>query len=355
MKSFRQLVLDAAEGLAPAYFAMVMATGIVAIAAQLEEVPAIPTALARLNWFAYAVLWILTFVRLLRFPGRLMQDFADHLLGPGFFTIVAATSVLGAQAFLIERAESIAWFLWYATVGLWCLITYPFFVAMAVGEKKASLASEIDGGWLVAVVATQSLVVLRAAIGAEAVSSSAVQFLCLCLFLIGGMLYLVIVTLIFYRLHFLPLSPREFDMLYWINMGAAAISVLAGSLLILRAEVWPIIIEHLLFVEGVTVCFWAAASWWIPFLVGLMVWRYVVRGDELRYEPSLWGMVFPLGMYATATSELVRTEKLPFLDPIPHIFFYVALAAWLLTFCGLLWSLAAAFRARQTRERADPG
>ena len=347
MKSPRQLLLDAAEGLTPGYFAMVMATGIVAIAAHLEEIPAIPTALARLNWIAYGILWLLTLVRLLRFSGRLLRDFADHLRGPGFFTIIAATSVLGAQAFTIERSESTAIVLWYSAAGLWCLITYPFFVVMAVGEKKASLASQIDGGWLVAVVATQSLVVLRAAIGAEAIPSAGVQFFCLCLFLIGGMLYLFIITLIFYRLHFLPLSPREFDLLYWINMGGAAISVLAGSLLVLRADAWPIVADYLLFVEGVTVSFWAAASWWIPFLTALMLWRYVVRRDELRYEPSFWGMVFPLGMYATATFELMRAEKLPFLEPIPHIFAYVALAAWLLTFCGLLLSLAAGFRTRQ--------
>jgi tellurite resistance protein TehA-like permease len=357
MKRVRHFVLDAAEGLNPGYFAMVMATGIVAISAQLEEIPVVPTALARLNWTAYGILWLLTLVRLLRFSGRLMQDFADHRRGPGFFTIVAATSVLGAQAFVIERSESIAIVLWYVAAGLWCLITYPFFFAMAVGEKKASLASQIDGGWLVAVVATQSLVVLRAVIGAEAIPSSAVQFLCLCLFLIGGMLYLFIMTLIFYRLNFLPFSPREFDLLYWINMGAAAISVLAGSLLVLRADAWPIVADYLLFVEGVTVSFWAAASWWIPFLIALMLWRYVVRRDALRYEPSFWGMVFPLGMYATATFELMRAEKLPFLDPIPHVFVLIALAAWLLTFCGLLWSLAAGFvtrrPARLTHERSE--
>ena len=162
------------------------------------------------------------------------------------------------------------------------------------------------------------------------------------------MLYVLIITLIFYRLNFLPFSPREFDLLYWINMGAAAISVLAGSLLLRRADAWPIIVEHLLFLEGVTLCFWAAASWWIPILVALMLWRYVLRRDALRYEPSFWGMVFPLGMYATATFELMRAEGLAFLDPVPQLFVFVALAAWFLTFCGLLWSLgAASFRARR--------
>ncbi len=339
MRQVWRIILGAAEGLAPGYFALVMATGIVAIAAHLLEIPAIPIVLARVNWIAYAILWLLTVVRFVCFRDRLLQDFENHMRGPGYFTLVAGTSVLGAQAYSIEHAEAIALVLWYVAVGLWCLVNYPFFVAMAVGQKKETLTSEIDGAWLVAVVATQSLVVLRGVIGATLVPSPAVQFLCLCLFLAGGMLYLFIITLIFYRLDFLPFSPKEFDPLYWINMGGAAISTLAGSLLILRSDAWPVVAGYLPFLKGFTLFFWTAASWWIPFLVALMIWRYIVRKDELRYAPSFWGMVFPLGMYTAATFELMHAEKLPFLDPIPHGFVFVAIAAWLITFCGMLWSL----------------
>src|SRR5215467_4941776 len=151
-----------------------------------------------------------------------------------------------------------------------------------------------------------------------------------------------IITLIFYRLHFFPFSPRQFDPLYWIDMGGAAISALAGSLLLLRANAWPILGPYIPFLKGITLFFWAAATWWIPFLVALMVWRYVVRKDKLRYEPPLWGIVFPLGMYAAATFELIRAERLAFLGPLSRIFMFAALAAWVFTFFGFLWHLITA-------------
>jgi tellurite resistance protein TehA-like permease len=83
------------------------------------------------------------------------------------------------------------------------------------------------------------------------------------------------------------------------------------------------------------------ATWWIPLLIALMIWRYVVRKEVPRYEPALWGMVFPLGMYTTATFQLSRATGLGFLASIPEVFIFIALAAWLMAFAGLLrrlWS-----------------
>jgi tellurite resistance protein TehA-like permease len=120
----------------------------------------------------------------------------------------------------------------------------------------------------------------------------------------------------------------------------AAISVLAGSTLILRASTWPILEAYLPFLKSTTIFFWAAATWWMPFLVAMTAWRYLVRKDKFRYEPALWGMVFPLGMYASATFELIRAESLPFLSSISSIFMFVALGAWLCTFSGFVWHLS---------------
>ena len=65
-----------------------------------------------------------------------------------------------------------------------------------------------------------------------------------------------------------------------------------------------------------------------------------------RYEPALWGMVFPLGMRTTATFQLSRATRFEFLAAIPKTFIVIALAAWLIAFIGLVRHLAASLRAR---------
>ena len=102
------------------------------------------------------------------------------------------------------------------------------------------------------------------------------------------------------------------------------------------------------FLRGFTLFFWASATWWIPFLPPLMVWRYLICRDPVRYEPGLWGMVFPLGMYTTGTFHLSRALKVPFLIPIADVFILIAALAWLATFIGLLAHLARAVAPRPT-------
>lgn len=81
-----------------------------------------------------------------------------------------------------------------------------------------------------------------------------------------------------------------------LSTQSVAITALAGSVLILRGETWPLLGPLLPFLRGFTFFFWAVASWWIPFLFALMLWRYVWMRDRFTYEPAVWGMVFPLGM-----------------------------------------------------------
>jgi len=90
---------------------------------------------------------------------------------------------------------------------------------------------------------------------------------------------------------------------------------------------------------------WATATWWIPMLLILGIWRHGIRRFPLRYDPLYWGAVFPLGMYTVCTIRLSRAVNAPFLIVIPRIFVYVALFAWLLAFAGLVLQLRSAPRA----------
>src|SRR5512135_2241922 len=97
------LVKRAIRDLSPAYFAMVMATGIVSIAAHLYDMPVIADVLFAGNIVAFLVLLVLTGLRLLWFPRPFFADIADHQRGPGNLTLVAGTCVLGSQFVLITE------------------------------------------------------------------------------------------------------------------------------------------------------------------------------------------------------------------------------------------------------------
>ena len=331
---------DPLASLHPAYFALVMATGIVSIACGLLDLRPIAVPLLWLNCAFYAILWILTVMRLVRFRARFVADFTHHGRAVGFFTTIAATCVLGSQWLIVGNARTLAVGLWAFGIVLWAVVTYTVFAALTVKAEKPSLAEGINGGWLVSVVAAQSVSVLGTQLAAGfGDRAPLVLWFCLVVWLGGGMLYIWIISLIFYRYTFFEMQPSDLAPPYWINMGAVAISTLAGSLLAAAAPYSPLLRELLPFVKGLALMFWATATWWIPMLVILGFWRHIYRQFPLRYDPLYWGAVFPLGMYTVCTLRLSQVIDMPALMVIPKVFVYVAIAAWTLTLTGLIRQL----------------
>jgi tellurite resistance protein TehA-like permease len=156
---------------------------------------------------------------------------------------------------------------------------------------------------------------------------------------VGIVFYGIFITLFTHRIFFLRVEPEEMSPLFWVVMGAAAISTNAGSTLIANPSTVPFLQAMRPFVDGTTLILWAWSTWWIPLLVIFGVWRHLIRRCPLSYDPAYWNLVFPLGMYTVATFRLSLAADYPTLQNVCKVMVWVALAAWLATFVGMSGSL----------------
>ena len=324
---------DRLAGLVPGGFAIVMATGIVSIAARLLDHLAVSWALLAINVVLYPLLWAALLVRVAREPGRVVAELGSHERGPGFLTTVAASAVLGSQFDSFSLASELAVWLFGVSAVLWLVLIYSFLAAVTLRDVKPEVQVGLSGSWLLVVVATESLAVLGVRVAVSSAVPGPLIFACLAAFLLGGVLYALLMAMILYRFVFMPMIGALSGP-WWINMGAVAIATLAGAGL-MALPTFDVHVAVLRHVAGpLTAVFWAIATFWIPLLVVLYGWKHAVRREPIRYDVGQWSIVFPLGMYTAATTMFARNAGLAFLEPIAWWFFWLALIAWVLTAFG---------------------
>jgi tellurite resistance protein TehA-like permease len=330
----------------PGYFALVMATGIIAIAAMQQKIDWLADVLYLIDAVAFVALVVLFLARLVVFPHQFFADLTSHAKGFAFLTVVAGTNVLGSASALIHGWWGLARVLWWCSLPLYAVLGYAALFAVVLRHDKPGLGAGINGSWFLLTVSTESIAVLGALLLAHD-PSDPLAFTSVAAFGLGLVLYLIVMTMVFLRWTFQPLEPTEADPPAWIAAGAVAITVLAGSNL-LAARTASVRVDRLApFIEGVVVAAWATATFWFPLMIAIGVWRHLVRRVPLRYHPSYWAMVFPLGMYGAGTFRMLGVIDLHELDWLPKVTLGVALVAWTAAFVGLLLEGAAAAARRR--------
>ena len=336
----------AIRDLHPGYFAFVMATGIISTGTFLLGPSWLSKGLLVVASIGLVVLSTALVVRLAVFRSSVAADIQAPERVFGFFTIVAGIDVLGVRLAAAGHPLATA-ILAGLAAAVWLVLTYGVPASLLLTRERDSVLGGVNGTWLLWVVGTQSLSVTASALvpvwpsQAGLLAPAAVG-----LWSVGLVLYLLLVSLILLRWLTVAMTPATLGPPYWILMGATAITVLAGARILDLPAALPVTRATAGFVEGFSFTLWAFGTWWIPLLIVLGLWRHVRRHWPLSYEPTLWSVVFPLGMYSVATLSFGKVAHLSFMEPLSRFMLWVAVAAWVV--------VAVAFLVRLARRSGEP-
>ena len=328
-------VRHAVHGLTPGYFALVMASGIISVGMRLTGYAALSAFLLVACVVSFVVLVVLTAWRLVAYRDAIVDDFTDPRRAFGFFTFVAGTNVLGVR--LGESGYPAVTAVLLAVAGLtWFVLGYAIPWTAVLGGGLRPVVATANGTWFIWVVASQSIAVSAASI--EPVFDSfrdGLAVVAVFSWSVGVFLYAAAGIFVAARMMLYELRPTDLDPPYWVAMGAAAITVLAGARIVEMADA-PMVAATRGLVTGTSVVFWAFATWLIPALVAAGWWRHHTHRVPLVYEATLWSIVFPLGMYAVAGIYLGRANDLPVVGAVGGAGLWFALFAWALTLGAML-------------------
>jgi tellurite resistance protein TehA-like permease len=328
-------VSDAVRTLTPGYFALVMGTGIVSVAMHNHGANTVSATLLWLAAAEYLVLVVLNGWRLTAYRDEVAADFADPRRAFGFFTFVAGTDVLGTRL-AIDGHEHTALALLAVGWISWLVLGYVVPWTALLSHARRPVLQDANGTWFIWVVASQSLAVLAAALEPSVdLGRRELALLAVFSWAVGIFLYAAAGIFVGARMLLYPLRPVDLTPPYWVSMGATAITVVAGARIVQMADA-PMVEATRGLAAGTSVVFWAFGSWLIPALVAAGLWRHGMHRIPLRYEATLWSVVFPLGMYGVGAHYLGQADHLPIVKAIGADESWVALGAWLITFAAML-------------------
>lgn len=341
---------DVVRNLYPGYFALVMATGITSTAMLGVGLRTLSVALLLIAAACGVVLLVLYGWRLVAAWPAVRDDLFRPATGFAFFTLVAGLNVVGARLAADGHYASTLALLLVSLVP-WLLLSYVVPAGFILGERSEPVLAGVNGTWFIWVVGTQSVAVSTAAlepwVGAQRRELALASVL---MWSTGMFLYVIVATLVLVRLLLFRVAPSDLTPPYWVAMGATAITVLSGARLLDMSPAPALTVARPV-VAGMSLALWAFGTWLVPMLLIFGVWRHLLQRVRLAYTPSMWSIVFPVGMYGVASAALGQAADLPLLKGIGHAEAWVALVVWTAAFLAMLDATArGAFRRRSRAE-----
>ena len=316
-----------------------MATGIVSQALRLAGRPGPAAVLLAAAAVAYAAVLALAGARAAACPAALRAELGSARTGFTGYAFAAASALLGAA--VGRRLPAVAAALTTLAAAGWAGVTW--LVPVRLARRGRAVITSVTGSWYLWAVATQALAIAAAGWAAPAGPGAPARVAAVTAWAAGVLLYAVISVLVAVRLVRAPPGPAEPTAPYWVAMGAASVSVLAAAD-ILRAAGLPRSGTPAGLLTGTAVALWVVATGLILPLAGRSAWRHLRAGAPLAYRPDLWMVVFPAGMYATASMQLGLAARLPVIRGAGAAAVIPAAAAWAVVCAAMIITGARAAR-----------
>lgn len=311
----------------PDAFAAVMATGILSISAHNHGYTLISDTMGVIATVGLLFLVVLVVAKAAG-PGQSLRwDLSDPDITLRLITFVAACAVIDTR---LSSNVSVA-----RVLGAVCLVSWLVLILVSarnmLAHRWTELRDRVHGPWQLGSVGTSGLAIVIARAARQTghhwwlAVAVAAWVAALCIY--GLMTWLTLWRVVNER------QDRDgFEPDTWILMGGMAIATLAGDNIHAVAPAWlagP--------VRAVTIVTWVTATLWIPPLIYFALHRIRRHPNMLQFAGVWWAFVFPLGMYSAASFAMAVEIGQPSLLTVSLVFFWDALAAWLVVVvAGLL-------------------
>lgn len=311
----------------PDVFAAVMATGILSIGAKNHGYRLISDTMGVIATLGLVLLVALVVAKGCATGHKLRWDLTDPDVTLRMITFVAACAVIDTR---LSSNVWVARVLGAVGLASW-LVLILLSARNMLAHRWSALRDRAHGAWQLGSVGTSGLaiVIARAArhTGHHWWLAVAVAAWVAALCIYGLMTWLTLWRVVNER------QDRDgFEPDTWILMGGMAIATLAGDNIHAVAPAWlagP--------VRVVTIVTWVTATLWIPPLIYFALHRIRRYPNMLRFAGVWWAFVFPLGMYSAASFAMAIEIGQRSLLTVSLVFFWDALAAWLIVVAaGLL-------------------
>jgi C4-dicarboxylate transporter/malic acid transport protein len=326
----------------PNWYAAVMGTGIVAVAAASlpEQFPGLRAA-ATVVWALAAALLVAvtaaTVVHWRRHPQAARAHARDPVMvmfygAPpmALLTVGAGLLLLGRQVVGLRLAVDADWALWLAgtTLGLITATAVPYLMF----TRRRLQPGAAFGGWLMPVVpplvsaSTGALLVPHLA---DAQARLALLLACYAMFGLSVLASLIVISLIWARLVSHGVGPARLVPTLWLILGPLGQSVTAANLLGLAArDALPAPYATALRMLGVLygVPVWGFAVLWTA-IAATITLRTARR--HLPFSLTWWSFTFPVGTCVTATTTLAAQTGSVALRVAAAVWYAGLVLAWL--------------------------